>query len=514
MCLFLKKDRLFVSGKTGKKDRLFCLLGNREKKMELLSGNIKKIYFKYFAATFGCSCISCIYGIVDMAVVGQYHGPDGTAAMSVVMPVFNIIYALGLLFGIGGSVLYSLEKGHDAGKNPDENPQAKADPDNLQTGAGPDNTQAGADSGGKTGGSPGCQDEYFTVACAAAVIFSLLLWIILFAFDEELLYLFGADDDLIVLAMQYMAPLRYGAPVFLFVELIGAFLRNDNAPGLATAAVIGSGIFNVFGDIFLVFGLDLGIMGAGIATCIGGGVSLLIMTAHFFSKKNSLRFVKIKGFARKFAQIVKNGFSTFFADLSLGIVTVLFNRQIMTFLGSNALSVFGILMNLNTFVMCCGYSIGQSAQPIISTNLGAGKTDRIHTTTRCAIATTAVFGIMWIAIIFSVPELLVKLFMSPTEEVLQMAPSIMRTYGIAFLFMPFNVFSTYYFQSILRPATAMAISLARGLFLSGALIMLLPVLFGANAIWLAMPTTEIAVAIYAAGAMTRAERGKRRRVSF
>ena len=79
--------------------------------MDLLNGKIKTIYFKYLLAASGSVLISSIYGLVDMAMVGQYQGPDGAAALAVVAPVWNIIYSLGLLTGIGGAVLYSTEKG-------------------------------------------------------------------------------------------------------------------------------------------------------------------------------------------------------------------------------------------------------------------------------------------------------------------------------------------------------------------------------------------------------------------
>ena len=80
--------------------------------MDLLNGKIKTLYFKYLTAAFGSTLISCIYGIVDMAMVGQYHGPEGTAALAVVAPVWNIIYSLGLLMGIGGSVIFSAKRGN------------------------------------------------------------------------------------------------------------------------------------------------------------------------------------------------------------------------------------------------------------------------------------------------------------------------------------------------------------------------------------------------------------------
>ncbi len=81
--------------------------------MDFLNDEIKPIYYKYLAAAFGSSLISCIYGVVDMAMVGQYQGPNGTAALAVVAPIWNVIYSLGLLMGIGGSVLYSIIKGQN-----------------------------------------------------------------------------------------------------------------------------------------------------------------------------------------------------------------------------------------------------------------------------------------------------------------------------------------------------------------------------------------------------------------
>ena len=89
--------------------------------MDFLKGNIKSLYFKYLAASFGSTLISSIYSIVDMAMVGQYHGPEGSAALAVVAPVWNIIYSFGLLMGIGGSVLFSTIRGTSAGRERESN---------------------------------------------------------------------------------------------------------------------------------------------------------------------------------------------------------------------------------------------------------------------------------------------------------------------------------------------------------------------------------------------------------
>ncbi len=103
----------------------------------------------------------------------------------------------------------------------------------------------------------------------------------------------------------------------------------------------------------------------------------------------------------------------------------------------------------------------------------------------------------------SVPNFYIRVFMSPTEEILNMAPAIIRTYSASFLLLPFNIFSTYYFQAIMKPQAAFVVSVARGFVISGILIMLLPIAIGANSVWLAMPITELVVTVYAAVMMKK-----------
>lgn len=179
----------------------------------------------------------------------------------------------------------------------------------------------------------------------------------------------------------------------------------------------------------------------------------------------------------------------------MGILNMLFNRQILKYLGTDALSVYGIIINISTFVQCCTYSIGQAAQPMISTYYGAGKGDRIRQILKYALGTAAVFGLIWTALAEFAPNLFVRIFMTPTEEILAIAPNIIRSYGISFLLLPFNIFSTYYFQALMKPAASFCVSVGRGAVISGILIYLLPALAGANAIWFSMPVTELIVAI-------------------
>ena len=107
-----------------------------------------------------------------------------------------------------------------------------------------------------------------------------------------------------------------------------------------------------------------------------------------------------------------------------------------------------------------------------------------------------VFGLLWTALAVCVPNLFIRIFMTPTQMILEIAPSIIRSYGISFLLLPLNIFSTYYFQAVMKPATSFIVSVSRSAVISGVLIFLLPALAGADAIWFAMPVTELIVAVY------------------
>lgn len=427
--------------------------------MDFLKDDIKPIYRKYLFTAFGSTIVTSIYSVVDMAMVGQYQGPSGTAALAVVAPLWNIIFSLGLLMGIGGSVIFSTKRG--MGANGDEN-------------------------------------QYFTVSIIGSAFLSVLAWILIVFFDEPVLKFFGANDALMGLAKSYILPIKFIFPCFLFTQTLSAFVRNDKNPGLASASVLAGGIFNVFGDYFCVFTLDMGVFGAGLATAIGTVISTVILLTHFFSKKNTLRLVKPVDFLDKLKQISITGFSTFFIDVAMGILTVLFNRQIMKYLDANALSIYGPIINISTIVQCLSYSIGQAAQPIISVNYGAANDGRIRETLKYSIETTAIMGIVATALIMALPLQLIRIFMTPTPQILEMAPSVIRRYALSFLLLPFNVFSTFYFQAILRPKYSMTVSVARGLVISGILILVLPAIFDANSIWFTMPLTELLVFVYAA----------------
>lgn len=425
--------------------------------MDLLNCKIKPIYLKYLAAASGSAVIGAFFGMIDAMVVGKYHGPVGNAALAVFSPFWSIIFCLGFLAGIGGSVLFANHRG-------------KKDEQTAQ--------------------------EYFTLSIIYGILLSTLAMLFIGLFQDKLFRFFGADDELLPLAKLYMKPILYAIPCCIFSNILSAYLRNDNNPTLATIAAISGGLFNCVGDYVLVFVFDMGIFGAALSTAIGQFITILIMLTHFLRKKNTLRFVKPTNIFKKVGNISVAGFSTAIGDLALGIICIFFNRQIMTHLGANALAVYGVTTQVTSFAQGIAYGAGQAAQPIISQNHGAKQYNRIKECLKYGVITSLCMGVFWVGLMLIFPNAVMNFFMKPTPEVAEIAPAILRAYGLSYILLPFNVFTTYYFQSVMKPSLSVISSVARGIVVSGAMILLLPILFDANSIWYAMLLTEILVAAF------------------
>jgi putative MATE family efflux protein len=424
--------------------------------MDLLQGNIGKVYARYLFASLGSAVVMAIYSFVDTIAVGQYEGPGGSAAMAVVVPLYSIIVFFAILCGIGGSVLMSNAKGEG-------------------------DTEKG--------------NTFFTIALVLMGVLTLLFWIAFSFFAKNIFSLFGADDQLMPLVMSYAKWIIGFCPIFLFSIFLACFIRNDGNPGLAMRAIIFGAAFNIFGDWFLVFPLGMGMSGAGLATVIGTAIQLVILCTHFFTKRCTLKLVNPKNLLLPMKQIMTTGIASAFLDLANVVLFYILNNTIMRYGGTSALAVFGVAATVSSLFQALFSGVGQAVQPIVSTNFGSGKTGRIHKTFAMAIITISIMGTVFTGLGLFLPNAIVRLLMNATPEILDIAPPIIRTYFLLFLCMGINVFATYYLQSILKTKVSLIISLLRGIIISGTLLVILPFVFGLNGVWWAMPISECLVTI-------------------
>jgi putative MATE family efflux protein len=387
-----------------------------------------------------------------MVVSGQYEGPAGTAALSVIAPMWSLFIGIGLLLGIGGAILMSVlrSEGNEAQSN-----------------------------------------EFFTVSFFSGIIISAVVTVFLSLFKEEFLSLCGADTEILPYALAYAKWVILAIPLFLVGTLLSAFIRNDGAPFLVMLAVVSGGVLNIFGDIFFVFTCDMGIEGAGLATMLGQLVAFIILCTHFFNKKCKLRILKPKRIVNKLIQIVSMGFSPFIIDISFGVTISCFNNQIMRYSNSTYLAVFGTIVNVTVLIQSLFYGIGQGIQPIVSFNFGVKKLDRVRSVLKYAFITAFTMGTAFFAFVVCFPDSILRAYMNTTEEILIVGPGIVRVYSFAYVLMGMNIVASYYLQALKQSNNALIISLLRGFAVCLILIFLLPATAGFGAIWLTMPLTEL-----------------------
>ena len=423
--------------------------------MNVLKDNVRQLFFRFLAAAVGRTLADSLFSIADAMMIGHYHGPSGSAALSVFSPVWAAGFCVGLMLAAGGSALYGNARGRD-------------DRESAQ--------------------------EYFTLTLAFGGLCCVLLMLGIGIFRTPMLRFFGADDSILDLCLQYLLPVFFAVPCVVFINILAAFLRNDGDPVLPSRAVIAGGCVSIVGDYFLIFRMNMGIRGAGITTAAGLYISIFIMLSHFFGKKNTLRLARVRW--SKLPELVRTGFPSAVNDLALGIVAIILNRQIRRYLDIDALAAFGIITQIMITVQSVSYGIGQAAQPILSENYGAGYFDRVKACLRYGIRTGFAFGIVVTAVIFGIPDKLIHWFTTPTQHLLDIGPGIIRTYSLSFLFLPFNLFGICFFQSIMKERIAAAASLARSAVISGILTLLFPLLFGAGSLFYAIPVTELVVCGY------------------
>lgn len=426
----------------------------------LTTESVSKLFFRYLMPSIMGTMVTSIYVLADTIIIGKGIGIDAMAALNIVLPLFNIFFGNGLLFGVGGSVLMSISRGRG-------------------------DTKAG--------------ECYFTVATLLNAVTCLIYTILLWFFMEPVVKFLGATDVTMPYIQEYAPYVIAGLSVFAFSSFLQAFVRNDGAPKLAMTAVVTGGVLNVFLDILFVYPLKMGMAGASIASVLGSGITISILLFHFRSKSNGLHF-SLQGFSFSYVKnIFANGFTSFLVDITSGIVIFIFNIEILKYAGDVGVSMYGVICNTVIIVGCLCNGINQAAQPIVSTNHGACLSDRIATVRRLGIQTAflicsipAVLGLIF-------PNLFTYIFLNPNEEILAMSPIAIRIYFIGFFVMGINMFIVGYFQSTIRPALSLLICLLRGCVLSILFIMLLAPTLGIIGIWASVPLAEFVtlfIAIY------------------
>lgn len=417
----------------------------------LLTESVSKIFFRYLIPAILANMVTSIYILADTIIIGKGIGTLAMAALNIILPLFNIFFGVGLLFGVGGSVLMSIARGR------------------------------GDEQLGKC---------YFTLAVILNAVTCLALTVLLWIFMEPIARFLGATDATMPYIMDYAPYVIGGLSAFAFSSLLQTFVRNDGAPKLAMIAVISGGILNVILDIIFVFPMQMEMAGAAIASVIGSLCTVFILLLHFLSKANRLEF-SLKAFSFScIGRVFQNGFTSFLVEVTAGIVMFIFNVEILEYAGDNGVSMYGVICNTAIIVTCLCNGINQAAQPILSTNYGAGFGERIRQVRKLGMTTALVICSIPAILGLVLPNMFTYIFLNPNEEILVMSPTAIRIYFIGFFVMGINMFAVGYFQSTAKPKLSLLICLLRGCVLSIIFVTILAPIFGINGIWASVPLAE------------------------
>lgn len=407
----------------------------------------------------GMIALSC-YILADTFFVSLGLGADGLTALNLAIPVYSFIHGSGLMIGMGGGTRYSILKSQ---------------------------------------GNHQEADRVFTNVLYLAAVLAALFVAAGLLFAGDLVRLFGGTGAVFTMCRTYLRVILLFAPAFLMNNVLLCFIRNDGAPQLAMAAMIGGSLSNVVLDWVFIFPCGMGIFGAVFATGLAPIISMGILSPHFFRKKNQFRPVPCKPQLRRTARILSSGVPSLVTEVSSGIVIIAFNGLIMGLEGNTGVAAYGVIANLSLVVIAIYTGIAQGIQPILSHSYGTGDRAGLTIILRCAMMTQVVVSLLIYGIVAAFAPQIAAVFNSEGSASLQaIAEQGLRLYFIACPFAGCNVVLSMYFTSTERPLPAHIISLLRGFFLILPLAFLLAWLGQMAGIWLAFPLTEFLVAALAA----------------
>lgn len=417
---------------------------------------------KFTLPSIAMMIFTSIYSVVDGFFVSNYAGKAAFSAVNLIIPFLMIAATVGFMFGTGGTaiVAYTLGAGNKEKAN-----------------------------------------KYFSLFVYVAFVLGVLLAVLGFTFIRPISMLLGAKGELLQNCIVYGRILLTMLPFFVLQLLFQSFFVAAEKPHLGLLVSGVSGVANMVLDAVLVILLpqEYKLAGAAIATALSqfiGGVIPLI----YFSRKNSslLRLGKTSFDGRAILKACTNGSSEFMSNVSMNIVGMLYNLQLLKFAGESGIAAYGVMMYVSmifsaTFI---GYSIG--AAPVIAYHNGAGNHDELQGLLKKSLHMLGVSGIIMVAAAQLLATLLAQIFVGYDKELMDLTVSGFRIFAIAFPFMGFSIFGSGFFTALNDGLTSALISFLRTLVFQVSAVLLLPMIWGIDGIWISIVAAEMmAVAITA-----------------
>ncbi|MCI9410922.1 MAG: MATE family efflux transporter [Eubacterium sp.] len=394
-----------------------------------------------------------IYGVVDGLFVSNYVGKTAFAAVNLVMPLLMMLSALGFMMGTGGSAIVAKTLGQ---------------------------------------GDKERANRYFSMMVYVTVAGGVVLTLLGLVFLRPIVTALGAEGGMIGECLIYGRISLASLTFFMVQNVFQSFFVAAEKPHLGLGVMVAAGVTNMVLDYLFIAILGWGIAGAAAATAAGetvGGIVPLI----YFSRKNTslLRLTKTKIKGKILLKACTNGSSELMTNLSMSLVNMLYNVQLMKLAGADGVAAYGVIMYVNFIFLATfiGYSIGSA--PIVGYHFGAQNHYELKNLFRKSMRLIGGWGVLLMLLAFALSGPLAQFFVGYDAELLAMTSHGLRLYALAFLVSGFNIYGSAFFTALNNGLVSAVISFLRTLVFQMAAVLILPRLLGLNGIWLAILVAEL-----------------------
>ncbi|MGL5439479.1 MAG: MATE family efflux transporter [Filifactoraceae bacterium] len=381
--------------------------------------------------------VNILYNIVDRIFIGQMAGGElAMAGVGVAFPIIILISAFSCMIGMGGAPLVAIQMG-------------KADKDGAE--------------------------KIMTNSFSLLLITAIILTVVFTVFKEPLLWAFGASQDTIGYALDYIGIYVLGT-VFVQIALgMNPFINTQGFAKTGMITVIIGAITNIVLDPILIFGLNMGVRGAAIATITAQGISALWVMKFFLSKKGklSLRKKYLKPEVKVTKNIISLGISPFIMQSTESLVLISFNTQLANFGGDLAVSAMTIMSSIMQLIVLPIQGVAQGAQPIISFNYGAKNMDRVKNTFKLFLKVSLGFSILMGVAVVTVPGIFARMFTN-NGELIKVTSTFMKIYFAGIFAFGAQIACQQTFLSLGEAKISLILALLRKIILLIPLIYILP----------------------------------------
>ena len=408
---------------------------------------------RFTLPSIGVLIFMSIYGVVDGFFVSNFVGTLPFAALNFVMPLVMMLSFIGFLFGTGGSALIAKTIG--------EGRRTKA-------------------------------NEIFSMLVYLSIVLGILFAVVGLIYIEDFTKFLGATDSLLEQGVTYGRIALLALPLTILQFEFQCLFPTAEKPTLGFYVTVAAGMTNLFLDALFIIVFGWGLEGAAVATAIGEAIGGLLPLIYF-SRKNSslLRLTKTKFDGAALVRTCTNGVSELMTSISMSLVCMLYNWQLLKYAGSDGVAAFGILMYV-TFIfeaVFIGYSVGTA--PIVSYNFGAKKSSELKNVLKKSLRLIFVFAVAMFTCAEIFAEPLAKIFVANDEKLLEMTVHAFRIYSFAFLLSGFAIFASSFFTALNNGFISALISGMRTLVFEVVAVLIFPLIWGLNGIWFSMVGADV-----------------------